>query len=212
MTEELNFCQPEQNETPVSAEGTDTTPEDTSEIKVPIKFNKEIKNLNLDEASALAQKGMKFDLISDNYERIKNLAKTDGVSVTDYLCTLERLQRERREDSLTEECGGNKDIAKHIIELENSIEKQDDNGLAELLEKIPEIKDINQLPTAVIEASKTKGTRLLDEFLRYRLNLENEKNALAASRKKGVDATIGSQNSVAVKHNAASEFLKGLWG
>ncbi len=212
MNEELELCQPEQNENSEMEEKKDTTPEASAEITVPVKFNKEIKNLKVEEASVLAQKGMKFDMISDNYERIKNLAKVDGVSVTDYLSTLERTQKENREKSLTEECGGNTEIAKHIIELENKNEKGADRGLSELLEKIPEITDISQIPDSVIEASHLKGTRLLDEFLRYRLDLENEKKALAASQKNGKAASVGSQTCTAVNKNAASEFLKGLWG
>jgi len=212
MNEELELCQPEQDTNSESAEKTDTTPASTEEITVPVKFNKEIKNLKVEEASVLAQKGMKFDMISDNYERIKSLAKSDGVSVSDYLSSLERIQKETRERSLTEECGGNTEIAKHIIELESKSEKTLDNGLSELLEKIPEITDISEVPESVIEASNTKGTRLLDEFLRYRLDLENEKKTLAASQKSTAKASVGSQTCTAANKNAASEFLRGLWG
>lgn len=210
MNEELENCQPEQNENS-KAEEEATLTDSSAAITVPVKFNKEIKNLKVEEASALAQKGMKFDMISNNYERIKNLAKADGVSVTDFLSTLERTQKENREKCLTEECGGNTEIAKRIIELENQNEKGADNGLSELLQKIPEITDISEIPENVIEASKVKGTLLLDEFLRYRLDLENEKKALAASQKSGASASVGSQTCTAVNKNAASEFLKGLW-
>ena len=47
-----------------------TTPNALSEVVIPVKFNKEIKNLTVEEASLLAQKGMKFDLIKDDFEKI----------------------------------------------------------------------------------------------------------------------------------------------
>ena len=54
-----------------SAEGGETITEPSkNEILIPVKFNKEIKNLTADEAAQLAQKGMKFDAISDDYNRI----------------------------------------------------------------------------------------------------------------------------------------------
>ena len=59
----------------------DTTPLETPEITVPIKFNKEIKEIPLSEASALAQKGMKFDLISEEYKTLKKLSQKNNKTV-----------------------------------------------------------------------------------------------------------------------------------
>ena len=43
----------------------DTTPKEDTVI--PIKFNKEVRNLTVEEASVLAQKGLKFDTIQKDY-------------------------------------------------------------------------------------------------------------------------------------------------
>lgn len=49
----------------------DTTPADNP-VFLTVKFNKELFDLDRDETTALAQKGMKYDRISEEYERLKN--------------------------------------------------------------------------------------------------------------------------------------------
>ena len=103
MAEELKECLPEQTEDLSAVQETATIPEDAPEITVPVKFNKEIKNLTLSEAGNLAQKGMKFDMISSDYERIKILAKENGIGVSEYLTALERQRNDDKIKSLTEQ-------------------------------------------------------------------------------------------------------------
>lgn len=54
----------------VSPSAEDTTPADNP-VFLTVKFNKELVELDRDEATALAQKGMKYDRIYDEYERLK---------------------------------------------------------------------------------------------------------------------------------------------
>ena len=56
-------------------------PESTPEITVPVKYNKEIKQLDLATATALAQKGMKYDAIKEDYDLLKKLADQKNLSV-----------------------------------------------------------------------------------------------------------------------------------
>ncbi|MBR4973313.1 MAG: hypothetical protein IKY45_02480, partial [Clostridia bacterium] len=72
-----------------------TIPQD-NEITVPVKFNKQVKNLTLGEASLLAQKGMKFDLIRDDFETLKKLAAKSNKSVPEYLQALKQREEERK--------------------------------------------------------------------------------------------------------------------
>ena len=72
----------------------DTTPHNAEkEIIIPIKFNKEVKELTLSQAAELAQKGMKFDLISEDYERLKKISRISGKSVPEFLNQLETVMR-----------------------------------------------------------------------------------------------------------------------
>ena len=86
----------------------DTTSEETF---IPVKFNKEVKNIPLSEATDFVQKGMKFDLISEDYKRLKNLAASGGRTVCDYITLLESQENSKRFEKLLEECGGNETAA-----------------------------------------------------------------------------------------------------
>ena len=45
----------------------DTIPEYDKEIVIPVKYNKQVMNLDVASAGALAQKGLKFDSISKDF-------------------------------------------------------------------------------------------------------------------------------------------------
>lgn len=67
-----------------------------------IKYNKEARNLSQDEAIELAQKGMNYDRIYEQYNALKpyegqvselnRLAKANGMTVEDYLNNLKEVQ------------------------------------------------------------------------------------------------------------------------
>ena len=73
----------------VTTENKTITGENQSEtdkgITIPVKFNKQIKNLTPEEATVLAQKGLKFDSIAEDYARLKELASQSGKSVPEFL-------------------------------------------------------------------------------------------------------------------------------
>lgn len=188
----------------------ETTPNEAEKIFVPVKFNKEIRNLELEEAAALAQKGLKFDAIAKDYESLKRIAAQNGNSISGFLCELEQSINEKRKKDLAEKCGGNEEIAEYVMKLENGT--KNDTGFEELKREFPELADISDLPDEVIENSKLKGTLLLDEYLRY-LHNENKKAADAAVLQKNIaDSSIGSQTDCKGGTDPeTAEFLKGLW-
>ncbi len=188
----------------------DTTPKNAEEIFVPVKYNRETKELKLDEAARLAQKGLKFEAIADDYEALKGIAAENGRSVTAFLSELAKNMHEKRKCELAEKCGGNAEMAEYVMKLENSNEK--DNGFAELKKEFPEIKDISDLPEKVVEDSRLKGTLLLDEYLRYRRAAEREAAIAAAKQRSAENLSIGSQTDRGYGTDPeAAEFLKGLW-
>jgi hypothetical protein len=109
----INDAQPEANLT-------DNTQTNEQEIFIPVKFNKQILNLNLEKARELAQKGMKFDLISKDYEALKKLASADNKSVSEYVLALEGQRLAHKKSELLEKCGENKELAEYVLQLENS--------------------------------------------------------------------------------------------
>lgn len=192
-------------------ENTATIPENTAEITIPVKYNKEIRQLDVETASALAQKGMKYDVISEDYNTLKSLAAEESKSVPQFLADLKNSRIEIRKNYLTEKCGGDSQLAEHILNLEKNSVKTD-GGFSELNSLFPEIKTEDDLPQEVVDNSQLKGTLLLDEYLRYRLSNERRQKAAEMHRKRTENQSLGSQiNRKGAESPETEEFLKGLW-
>lgn len=182
-----------------------------NEMLIPVKFNKEIKNIPYEKAIELAQKGMKYEMIEENYEMLRALSTEEGKSVSDFLNSLRTDKTEQRKRILTEKCGGDEELALHILELEKASVRED-NGFDEVTEYFPEIKTLQMLPTEVTERSRLNNTKLLDEYLRYLLKERLSLKKADAQIKKADQRSLGSlQNKNGAIDPEAAEFLKGLW-
>ena len=189
---------------------TDTTPKNDEPIKIPIKFNKETRDLSLEEATTLAQKGLKFESIEKEYNLLKQLALRENKSIPLYIAELDRRYNEEKKRSLTEKCGGNEEIAEHILSLEN--EKKARDGFDELTFAFPEIKSKENLPREVLDNAELKGTLLLDEYLRYLLSQKRNAQTVARKQREGEKSSTGSLiNHRDSQTSETEEFLKGLW-
>ncbi len=190
---------------------TDTIPENDKKITIPVKYNKEIKEIDVETAVNLAQKGMKYDVIKQDYELLKELARKENKSVPEYLSQLESTRIDRRRKELIEKCGGDSELAEHIVNLENS--NQTENlGFKELSDAFPKFKDIEDIPKEVVENAKARGTLLLDEYLRFKLKDHLNLNAAVSQQKKAENLSLGSQqNRQGSLNPETEEFIKGLW-
>ena len=190
---------------------TDATQTRESGIFVPIKFNKQVLNLELEKAQELAQKGMKFDLISKDYCALKKLAQAENKSVGDYIATLECQKQTEYQNKILEKCGGDHEFAEHILKLEDKF-TDEIKGFSELKENFSQINSLDDLPQSVVEAAKLKGTLLLDEYLRY---LHNQELIMKSSIKNQRDARNSAMGPLINKSKGespeAAEFLRGLW-
>ncbi len=188
-------------------ENTATTPQ---EKVIPIKFNKEVRNLSLDEASVLSQKGLKFDAIEAQWERFKALACAENSSTADFLTALENRRTEKRIEELTEECGGNSEMAKKIVLLEG-ITPHTLKGEKDLLEFFPD-KTTDDLPQEVLDRANQNNTNVLDEYLRYSAKKAMEEAREKAQREINRKSSVGSQKNCGIYHTPESEeFIRGLW-
>lgn len=180
------------------------------EITIPIKYNKEIKELSLEDAATLAQKGLKFTAIEKDFAALKELAQRENKSVPIFISELCERYTADKKKTLVEECGGNEEIAQRLLDLESNSQPAD--SLKELTEAFPEITSLEQLPEEVLEKSRLKGTLPLDEYLRYLLAEEKIKKSAAAKQRQSEKTTTGSLSSLKGAENAeAEEFLRGLW-
>lgn len=208
MTENKEFNQ-ENNILTTNEAQAATTPQ-TKPIFV--KFNKEVKALSIEEASLLAQKGMKFDLIEKDFKLLKNLANKVEKSVSGFLEDLKQKAFEQRKKELLEKCSGDTDLVDKIMMLESGNCGEEPCGFTELKTAFPSIKSIEQLPAKVIEASRLKGTLLLDEYLRYRLEQKSEAGKRMKAQENAEKLSLGSQlNRKNVANRETEEFIKGLW-
>ena len=183
-----------------------------NDVMIPIKFNKETKNLTVEEASRLAQLGLKYEAVSKNYDTLKGLAQKENKTVSGFLEEIKKSGVEKRRLELLEKCGQDALLAEHILRLEQKEEIQSDRGFAELQQYFPNIKNPEDLPQRVTENAELKGTLLLDEYLRFCLEEQQRVKEAARLQKNAVNSSIGPQQSRsgAVDPEAA-EFLKGIW-
>lgn len=213
MEEKVNLPevgQPEPTEENLPPVGEDTTPAEgnTDSAFVEIKFNKEIKKLSLDEAATLAQKGMKFDLIAEDFERLRAMSQREGLSVSDYLSRIDGENTEKRMTELLDKCGGDKELAEKLLKLE-AAHRPDE--FSQLSAEFPELS-YDELPDEVKTAAELKGTGLLFEYLLY----EHRQRVAAAEeisrREEAAETSLGSLSYGSSRNTADAEFLKGVWG
>lgn len=197
----------EKTEITPDKENTATTPQ---EKVIPIKFNKEVRNLSIEEASVLSQKGLKYDAIEAQWERFKALAANENSSTGDLLTALENRRTEKRIEELTKECGGNSEIAKKFAELEGGT-PHTLKGEKDFLEFFPD-KNPNDLPEEVLNRAKQNNSNLLDEYLRYCAGIYIENAREKARQEANRKSSVGSQKNSGIYRSPESvEFIRGLW-
>ena len=191
-------------------ENAPTTAPQVDEPFVPVKYNKEVINLSLEKAGELAQKGMKFEALSDELSLLKELATRSGKTVMQFLSSLKLQSDDAMVNSLKEKCGDDAALLNEVTKLFSKNEA--DDGFAELQKHFPEIKSREALPQSVLENASLCARPLLDEFLRYRLLQEKAvKENLLSQQTARLSSTGSLINKSGGENPEAAEFLKGLW-
>lgn len=216
MEENVNLDaeqQPNCEEPDLPSDAGATTPDiDRSEHEeafVEVKFNKQHKRISLEQAAELAQKGMKYDLVADEYEKLKALSRKAGLSPKDYLARMETEAADKRRQELIERCAGNTELAEHILSLEGG---EKPSGLEELRAEFPEIADETAVPEEVKTAAQIKGTGLLFEYLLFEHRLRRAAKEEVDRRERTAGLTTGSLARNDGQTAVDTEFLKGIWG
>ena len=211
--EENKLDIPQSSEEDNALEQRETTPEVLNEdIKIPVKFNKEERELSFKEAQSLAQKGLKYDMITSDFTRLKSMADKSKKSVGEFLSFIENGLKEQRRNDILSQCGGNKELADEFINMEERL-SGDNEQLKELSEYFPEIDSADKLPIEVVNKAKEKGSRLLDEYLRHLYTLQKKERERKEMTKEITNHTLGSRKT---EDNKSSDpvrnmFLKGIW-
>lgn len=189
-----------------------TTAENSADVVIPVKYNKEVMNLSIERAGELAQKGMKFEALTNEWELLKQLATDSGKTVMQFLNSVKAEKQNSTVNSLIEKCGDDTFLANEVLRVFEQNGGKENADFSELQESFPEIKSIDDLPESVLENAKLCGRPLLDEYLRYRLGQEKAVKENLLSQQRGKATTAGSQlNKSRGDNPEAAEFLKGLW-
>ena len=213
-SENYNCDIPESQEENNNSKNEETTPQISNEgIKIPIKFNKEERELSVEEAASLAQKGLKYDMITPDFDRLRSLAQQNGKSVGEFLSMVEGNLKKERRDEILSKCGGNEELTDNFISMEEKL-SSDDGQLKELMEFFPEISGYDELPEEVTTRSREKGSRILDEYLRHLHSLKMQKRLSEEKEKDVKKHTLGSLKTedTGAVDPVRNMFLKGLWG
>ncbi len=139
---------------------------------LPVKFNKQDYQLSVEQATAYAQKGMKFDTIEPMLDKLKELAQRNGTGLKELV------------DALCDESPA---------EPEGDVNERLAEEFCRLQEECPDVTDFDRLPKAVVENALTSGEPLLFAYLRYWYReQQNIKEAQTAAARAGA-ASAGPQ-------------------
>lgn len=155
----------EDNSKPEESNTADKTEETDNKPFLKIKYNKEDKELSQEEAITLAQKGMNYDHLQNKVDemskinnRLEEQAKLNGMSVVEYLDSLDKLQEEFEYNKALEETK-----AKYPEADENLIKELVENKIA-ASRKDKELSKVNE-KTKIAEDNRKSLQQQIDKFL-----------------------------------------------
>ena len=199
----------EQNESKAEAiiPSTDNSVNEEADF-LEVKFNKETTRLDRQTAISFAQKGMKYDLVSADYERLKNLSKGKGKSVSDYLLMLEDNEKREQVDNLLGQGLSQGELVDRVLQLK---EQTKNDEMSRLKAEFPEICDETELPSEVKTSAETNGKGLLFEYLLHEHRLRRAAEEERQRQRFSARASTGSLSDNNRTYSFEAEFIKGLW-
>lgn len=171
-----------------STEAVSDDSESEDDNLITIRYNHETLNLTPDEAAVLAQKGKAYEKISPVLSELELAAERTGLSISDLVkewvgCVDKAALEDAIEKSGGDSYAGNQLYTRQLeearqkvktrretTEQENSISEYNNNRLAEDFEKYRGemgVKEISELPKAVIKTAVKENIPLFDAFLRF---------------------------------------------
>lgn len=174
--------------------GDTTRPGDDLPV-IRAKFNKQERVYSLDEARPLVEKGLKYDAIQADYDRLRYLAKSMDIGVSDLVERLMKSSDDKMYNDILSECDGNETAAKQLFEYRKSerdqkfarykeeetrqeaeeaktAEKELTQRLAqeyiELSREFPgKFSEFKHVPQSVVNEAIQQNISLMDAYLRF---------------------------------------------
>ncbi len=206
MIKETASGQPAPEEQAFSQEEAATTPPTSADSAfLEVKFNKEIKKLSLEEATTLAQKGMKLDKISAELDALQAMAKEQGVGLSEFVSRLKSKRSNEKISALREKYSDDSELCELLCTLDKNKETKEMDELKAL------IPDVGEIPQEVKTAAKTSGKGLLVEYLLYEHRLAAAAKSEQTRQEAAQSQSLGPL-SAGAGNTTDAEFIKGIWG
>lgn len=209
--------------------------EKDAQVTVPVKYNKQLINLSIEQAGQLAQKGMKFDDMRTVMDKLAYLSAAKGQSADKFLDALVEQNENELEKRIKEIAGDDETLFSKLLELEHEKHKtafnrvlqaqneralkdeQDENEriaeqFIELSKEFPHLDNVKAVPQQVFEIAANNGISLLDGYLRYKHFEDTKVKAAQQDELNAAQSSVGSQRSSVVRKNDVQDaFVKGIW-
>lgn len=167
----------------------DTTPAEPTAAEtlqsLRVKYNKEEREIPIDEAIPLVQKGLNYDKVQERLQQLESdprltfveeLAQQFGMSVPDYLEAVKAQREQERINQLVEQ-GVSEEVAAEMLEnrkfreqfeAEKKAKAEEEKFIKESEEFFQEFPDVkpDQIPAEVWQIKEQRGLSLLDAYLR----------------------------------------------
>ena len=209
--------------------------EENNNFVLPVKFNKKNVDLKYDEAVAFAQKGMKYDQISGDLQKLKDHAARNGKSLSEFVAGLEEADIAVIRQQCKETAGGNEEYEQLLFDKalkdrdlklqeyndtvaakekteQESLEQRIADGVIAISKLNPEIKEVSQIPESVFRMAQEEGISIREAYLLTEFN-----NRKAVEEAQRAEAAAKQSSSGSLKDDAAegedsvvSAFLEGL--
>lgn len=207
------------------------------EFFLPVKFMREEKTLNREEAVKYAQMGMNYERFEPMISKLDYLAAVKGVSRDKYIeQQLQNLESDMRNE-IIDKYGEDENTVNDMMEFQKQKhkkayeamlekEKQDDKNtaestetrlageFAELVKEFPELegKNFKDLPVAVKKAGFS-GEKLLNAYLLHKHTEGKKISAATAAQENAAKKSAGSMqgNNADGESQADKQFLNALW-
>ena len=195
-----------------------------------------IKASDTDRVTALLQKGMKFENMADDLEKLHQLTAAYGAKTTSEM--LDRILEER-ENTVKEEYirKYGKEAGEKLYEVEKTqnaakrgtfkeadeaadkasrtaINERLATEFAELQADHPDVASIKDLPKSVVDTALRKGIPLLDAYNRHVLKEQQRAASAVQKQVSNQKASVGSLSDSGgeVSDPVTEAMLRGVWG
>ena len=205
---------------------------------VPVKYNKQYRELTPEEAGIYAQKGMKYESLEPYLARLRFMGQQTGQSLEKVLEGMYQASEDLARKKILDEAGGNQTLADRLMEARRLKNKAafdamlaDDKKAAEseiadnnqrlagefkdLNAEFPAIANIEDVPQSVIKSALRSGRDLLSEYLRYQHTESKRVKQAETQKATAAKASAGSQASGTGPSDTSPEIaamLQGIWG